>query len=136
MSNLYPLIADAILVVHFAFITFVLVGQVCVVVGCFRNWRWVRNLTFRVCHILAIGIVVAQAWADQVCPLTIWENALRHAAGGQSYPGTFVEHWVGRLVYYDAHQWVFTVAYSLFGAVVLFSWVWVKPGRDVPNRSI
>ncbi|MDO9543441.1 MAG: DUF2784 domain-containing protein [Kiritimatiellia bacterium] len=134
MSNLYPLIADTILIVHSVFITFVLVGQGCVVVGCFRNWRWVRNLTFRVCHILAIGIVVAQAWANQVCPLTIWENALRHAAGGQSYPGTFVEHWVGRLVYYDAPQWVFTVAYSLFGAVVLFSWAWVKPERDMPNK--
>ncbi len=128
------LIADAILVVHFAFIAFVIGGEACVVVGYFRNWRWVRNRTFRVCHVLAIGIVVALAWADRICPLTVWENRLRHAAGGQSYSGTFVEHWVGRLVYYDAPQWVFIVAYSMFGALVLISWIWVRPEGKMPNR--
>ena len=130
---MYSLIADAILVVHCAFIAFVVGGEVCVVVGCFRHWHWVRNLTFRVCHILAIGIVVVQAWANQVCPLTIWENTLRNAADGQSYSGTFVEHWIGKLVYYDAPQWIFTVAYSLFGALVLFTWTWVRP--ETSGRS-
>jgi hypothetical protein len=130
MNNLYPLMADMILIVHFAFIVFILAGQVCVVVGHFRSWHWVRNVTFRVCHILAMGIVVVQAWAEQVCPLTLWENALRQTAGGQPYKRTFVEHWVGRLVYYDAPQWIFTVVYSLFGAVVLCSWIWISPERD------
>lgn len=135
MSYFYSLVADAILVIHCGFIAFVLGGQACVVVGYFRNWRWVRNFTFRVCHVLAIGIVVAQAWANQVCPLTIWENTLRDAAGGQSYSRTFVEHWVGRLVYYDAPQWIFTVAYSLFGALVLLSWAWIKPERNTSNNG-
>ena len=129
------LIADAILTLHLAFIAFVVGGEACVIVGYFRGWCWVRNFTFRLCHVIAIGIVVAQAWADRVCPLTVWENALRDAAGDESYPGTFVAHWVGRLVYYDAPQWLFTVAYSLFGALVVISWVWVRPGRDVPNKK-
>lgn len=136
MSRLYTLIADVILVAHCAFIAFVVVGQVCVVVGYFRNWRWVRNLAFRVCHILAIGIVVAQAWANQVCPLTIWENALRDAAGEKPYSGSFVEYWIGGLIYYDAPQWVFTVAYSLFGALVVLSWTWIKPKRNIPNEPV
>ncbi|MEJ2201003.1 MAG: DUF2784 domain-containing protein, partial [Desulfuromonadaceae bacterium] len=104
-------------------------GQVVVIVGYFRDWRWVRNLAFRVCHVLTIGVVVVQAWADQICPLTIWENSLRNAAGDPAYARSFIEHWVGRLVYYNAPQWVFTVAYSLFGALVLFSWIWIKPER-------
>jgi hypothetical protein len=131
---LASLIADVILVVHCAFIAFVVGGQACVLVGRFRDWGWVRNFTFRVCHLLAIGIVVAQAWANQICPLTVWENALREAAGERSYSETFIAHWVGKLVYYDAPPWVFTVAYSVFGALVLFSWVWVRPKRGVPNR--
>ena len=135
MSCLSSLIADAILIVHCTFIAFVLGGEVCVVVGHFRNWCWVRDLTFRVCHVLAIGVVVAQAWAKEVCPLTVWENALRDVAGDQSYSGTFVEHWVGRLVYYDAPQWVFTGAYSLFGALVLLSWSWARPRRRMPNKA-
>jgi hypothetical protein len=131
----YSLVADAILVVHCAFIAFVLGGQAYVVVGYFQNWRWVRNLTFRICHILAIGIVVALVWVNQLCPLTVWESTLRDAAGEQSYQGSFVEYWVGRLVYYDAPQWVFIVAYSLFGALVLFTWIWIRPEKDIANKS-
>lgn len=132
---MYSLVADAILIIHFAFIAFVLGGQICVVVGYFRNWRWVRNITFRLFHLLAIGTVVALAWANQLCPLTVWESTLRDAAGEQPYLGSFVEYWVGRLVYYEAPQWVFIVGYSLFGALVLVTWIWVTPKKDMSNKS-
>jgi hypothetical protein len=134
MSEVNSLMADGILVIHFLFIAFVLVGEACIVIGYFRGWHWVRLLMFRVSHILAIAVVVAQAWANQLCPLTLWENALRERAGGHPYAETFVQHWVGRLVYYDAPRWFFTVAYSLFGAVVLLSWVWVRPEKGVPKK--
>lgn len=130
------LMADAILVVHFLFIVFVLMGQTCIIIGHFRTWHWVRNLAFRVCHILAIAIVIGQAWAGRLCPLTVWENALRETAGEQSYAESFVAHWVGRLIYYDAPVWFFTLAYSLFGAVVLTSWVWIRPGKGAPNNEM
>ncbi len=131
MSPLYPVLADMILLAHVAFIAFVVGGQVGVLVGGFRRWRWVRNLCFRVSHLLAIGIVVAQAWADRICPLTVWEGDLRRASGGQPYAGGFVQHWVGRLVFYDFPPWVFTLAYTAFGVLVLASWVWVRPERRV-----
>ena len=129
MESYYSLAADAILVVHFAFVIFVVGGQLCVIVGYFRNWRWVHNLAFRVCHLLAIAVVVAQAWLGRYCPLTIWESRLRLAAGQPAYDGTFVQEWVGKLIYYDAPLWVFAIIYSLFGALVLASWIWVKPGK-------
>ena len=135
MSKVHSLMADVILVIHFLFIAFVVVGEACIVIGYFRNWHWVRRLMFRVFHILAIAVVVAQAWANKLCPLTLWENALREPAGGRPYGGTFIQHWVGRLVYYDLPQWFFTVAYSLFGAVVLLTWVWVRPGKCVSNKT-
>lgn len=131
---MYSLAADAILVVHFAFVVFVVGGQILVTVGYFLNWHWVRNLTFRICHLLAIGVVVAQAWASQLCPLTIWESKLRYMAAEHMYQGSFVEHWVGRLIYYDAPQWVFIVVYSLFGALVLITWVWVRPQKKSDRR--
>ena len=129
MESFYSLAADAILVVHLAFVVFVVGGQALVIIGSFLDWRWVRNLTFRVCHVLAIGLVVAQAWLNRYCPLTIWESNLRRAAGEQAYQGTFVQDWIGRLVYYEAPLWVFAIVYSLFGALVLLSWIWVRPGR-------
>ncbi|MFC1601475.1 DUF2784 domain-containing protein [Candidatus Sumerlaeota bacterium] len=99
-----------------------------------RNREAARNLTFRICHLLAIGIVVAQAWWGRICPLTSWENAAHQAAGEQAYSGSFVAHWVGSLIYYDAPQWVFTVAYLLFGGLVLASWYWVRPQRRAPAK--
>jgi len=125
----HSLIADLLLVIHFLFIAFILVGQALILIGYFKNWNWVRHLIFRICHILAITVVVVQAWLNQICPLTIWESALRKTAGEPPYSGTFVQHWIGQIVYYDAPQWVFTVAYSLFGALVLISWCLVRPER-------
>lgn len=135
MNKVYSLMADVILVIHFLFIAFVLAGQACIILGYFRKWHWVRQFLFRVCHVVAIAVVVVQAWANQLCPLTIWENALRQTAGRRSYDGAFIQHWVGRLVYYDAPQWFFTVAYSLFGVVVLLSSVWVRPRKCVSNKT-
>lgn len=129
MDWFYLRAADSVLVIHFAFVIFVVGGQLCVIVGYFRNWRWVRNLAFRVCHLLAIAVVVAQAWLGRYCPLTIWESNLRQAAGQPAYQGTFVQEWVGKLIYYDAPLWVFAIIYSLFGALVLASWIWVRPGK-------
>ena len=87
-------------------------------------------MTFRLFHLLSIGIVLAFAWANQLCPLTIWESTLREAAGQQSYQGSFIQYWVGTLVYYDAPLWVFIIGYSLFGALVLMSWFIVRPGKE------
>ncbi|PLX79199.1 MAG: DUF2784 domain-containing protein [Desulfuromonas sp.] len=122
-------LADAILVVHCAFIVFVVGGEACIVVGKFRGWSWVHNFNFRIWHLLAILFVIVQNWASQICPLTVWENALRNTAGEQSYSETFIEHWVGRLVYHAAPDWVFTATYSTFGALVILSWIWVRPRK-------
>jgi hypothetical protein len=122
-------LADALLGIHFLFILFVVGGQACILLGGLLGWGWVRNLAFRVVHLLAITFVVAESWIGMICPLTIWEFALRRAAGEAPYAGTFVGHWLGRLTYYDAPQWVFVTVYTLFFFVVLSSWLLVRPAR-------
>ena len=64
MESLYLHAADAILVVHFAFIIFVVGGQLCVIVGYFRGWRWVHNLAFRISHLIAIAVVLIGGCRD------------------------------------------------------------------------
>ncbi len=128
--SFYDLLADGMLIVHFVVIAFIVLGQACVVAGYFRTWRWVRNFPFRVCHLLAICIVVLQAWTNRLCPLTLWENMLRQKSGQQPYATSFIEYWVGKIVFYDAPQWSFILVYTLFGAVVAASWVWVRPGSE------
>jgi len=119
--------ADAILIVHVLFVVFVTGGLLAVFVGALLDWRWVRNRVFRLCHLGAIAIVVLQAWLGVICPLTTWEMALREAAGSATYSGSFIQHWLQRLLYFNAPAWVFIAVYSAFGALVLASWFLVPP---------
>jgi hypothetical protein len=54
---------------------------------------------------------------------------LRRQAGANGYTGGFIEHWLQRLLYYDAPGWVFTLAYSVFGLAVVATWWWFPPRR-------
>ena len=125
----YRFAADTILVIHFLFVCFVVVGLVLIFIGKWRHWGWVRNFRFRVAHLLAIAIVVLQSWLGLICPLTTWEMDLRARAGEQVYAGSFIAHWIENLLYYRAPEWVFMLSYTTFGALVLASWYWVRPRR-------
>ncbi|MGI5870282.1 MAG: DUF2784 domain-containing protein [Kiritimatiellia bacterium] len=125
--RLCQILADLVLTVHVGIVVFVVGGLVAVVLGGIRGWRFVRSPVFRLAHLAAIGVVVAQAWLGVVCPLTTLENWLRIQADEAAYSGGFIEHWLGRLLYYEAEPWVFIAAYTLFGLAVLASWIWVPP---------
>ena len=125
----FQLLADAVLVLHLCVVVFVVGGLVLVVAGNVLGWPWVDNLWFRLAHVLAIGVVVIQAWLGQVCPLTMLESWLRVQAGSPSYSKSFVEHWVQRLLFFEAPFWVFALAYTVFGVLVLATW-WRFPPRN------
>ena len=122
------LLADTVLILHFAVVVFVVAGLALVLIGNRRDWRWVNAWWFRLVHLVAIGIIVAQAWFGRVCPLTTLESSLRAKAGSTPYSGSFVEHWVQRILYYDAPAWVFALAYTCFGMLVAAAW-WRYPPR-------
>ena len=124
----YQLLADAVLVLHFAVVLFVIGGLLVILVGNRRGWHWVNRPGFRWPHLIAIAVVAAQAWFGQLCPLTVLESALRERAGESAYQASFIEHWVQQVLYYNAPWWVFTLVYTLFGLVVLLAW-WRFPPR-------
>jgi len=130
----YRLLADLILVFHFAFVLWVIVGQVLILVGLLAGWRWVRHFWFRMAHLASIGVVVVQAWCGVICPLTIWENELRHAAGEAEYPGAFVAYWVSEALFHEAEPWVFTLGYTIFAATVLAAFIFGPPRRKTKPR--
>jgi hypothetical protein len=131
--NGYALLADAVLIVHALFVAFVVFGLVLILLGLWLGWGWVRNFWFRIAHLAAIGIVVAQSWVGVLCPLTLWENALRRAAGDAGYSGSFIQHWLHELLFYEAAPWVFTLVYTAFGAAVVLTWVFGRPrSRALP----
>lgn len=126
-STILRVFADVLLMTHVAFVAFVIFGFLLIVCGGIRKWKWIRNPWFRVLHLAAIVTVVVQAWFDVICPLTTWEMSLREQAGDQSHGGTFVAHWLQKLLYYEAPPWVFVVCYTLFGLVVAGTWFWFRP---------
>lgn len=127
----YLLAADALLFSHVMFVAFVVFGLALILLGKVMGWLWVRNLWFRIAHLVAIAVVVLQSWAGVICPLTIWEMALRERAGSATYAGSFISHWLEVLLYYQAPAWVFAVCYTAFGASVVASWFWVPPRRKL-----
>jgi len=119
------LLADIVLLVHFAFVLFVVGGLAAVWLGAAAGWRWVRNLRFRIMHLAAILIVSAEALAGVWCPLTLWEDALR----GTTPDRSFIARWLHTLLYWDFPQWVFTVAYVAFAAAVVITF-WLVPATS------
>jgi hypothetical protein len=125
----FQALADAVLVVHFGLVVFIVGGLAFVVAGSIRHWPLAANGWFRVAHMGAIGIVVVQAWLGEPCPLTTLESWLRAQAGGSAYRKSFIEDWLQRLIFYEAPLWVFVAAYTLFGVAVAWAWWRYPPHR-------
>ena len=115
-------LADLVLMLHVAIVLFVVVSLPLIGVGNIAGWRWVNDWWFRLAHLLAIAVVVAESWLEIACPLTTLEAWLR-GQGGQALPQeSFIGYWMQRLLYYNLPPWVFICAYTVFGLLVLAAW--------------
>ena len=119
-----PAAADAILLVHAAFVLFVVGGLVATWVGLALRLPFARNPWFRNLHLAAIVFVVAESLLGVVCPLTLWEDALR----GTRTEAGFIERWVHAVMFWSWPPWVFTTIYVAFGLLVGATW-WRFPPR-------
>lgn len=126
-KTIYLAAADALLFTHVLFVAFVIIGLLLILAGRLFSWSWVRNPWFRVVHVAGIVVVVLQSWLGVICPLTIWEMEFRAKADDAVYAGSFISHWLERLLYYEAPDWAFIVCYTTFGLLVLLCWFWVRP---------
>jgi len=123
-------LADAILVLHFLFVLFVVGGFALILAGAALGWSWVRSRTFRLAHLAAILVVAAESLLGWACPLTVWEDALRRTGPQEA---SFVGRWIARILYYDFPEWVFAAAYTAFALGVAAAWRLVPP-RAAPPR--
>lgn len=125
---LYTVLAVLVLILHFLIVLFIVGGFVLIWLGYFRQWRFVRNRTFRLVHLGAMAVVLLESVTGIVCPLTLWEAKLRSFAEGEGDVSIkAVESFVGRLIYYDIDPQLFMILYGAFFLVLLFTFVWVRP---------
>jgi len=90
-TALSGLLADGVLVLHLAFIVFVMLGGLLVL-------RWPRVAWL---HVPAVLWGIYVELSGRLCPLTPLENSLREAAGQAGYSGGFIEHYVTAVIYPD-----------------------------------
>jgi|TARA_R100000789_G_scaffold24963_1_gene28113 hypothetical protein len=103
---LYRFGADAVLVLHLAFIIFVLLGGLLV--------AWKRG--FLLLHLPAIAWGLFVELSGRSCPLTHWENLLRRLAGSAGYQAGFIEHYLLPLIY---PAWLSVPVQYLLAAIVV-----------------
>jgi hypothetical protein len=119
------LLADLVLLVHAGFVLFVVGGLIATWIGVALKKRFAYNVWFRGAHLGAIAFVVLESLGGYLCPLTIWEDALRGTATARG----FIERWVHAWMYWSAPAWVFNAIYVAFGALVAWTWIRFPPRR-------
>ena len=86
---LFQTVADLVVLVHFAFIVFVVLGGALAL-----RWRWMPWV-----HLPAVLWGAGLEFCGWMCPLTPLENWLRGAGGAPAYSGGFVERYLLPIVY-------------------------------------
>jgi len=86
---IYRALADLVLVVHLAFVLFVVLGGLLVL-----RWPWVALL-----HIPAAVWGVFIEYSGGICPLTPLENSFRQSGGQGGYSGGFMDHYIQPVLY-------------------------------------
>jgi hypothetical protein len=121
----YRIAADTVLVLHAAFVLFVVFGSLLVL----------RRPTLAWLHLPAVLWVVLLEFNGWYCPLTPLEVTLRQAAGEAGYSGGFLEHYVLAALYPEGLS---RAAQTLLGAMVVainlvgYAWLW----RRLRARSL
>ncbi|MFC0252197.1 DUF2784 domain-containing protein [Massilia consociata] len=113
----YRLLADAVLLLHAAFILFVMFGALLVA----------RRPRLTPVHLAAVAWGIGIELFGAVCPLTYAENSLRLLAGEGGYNGGFVEHYLLPMIY--PGELTRGIQYVLAAAVLLvnlglYGWMW------------
>ena len=122
----YLLSADLVLLIHLAFVGFVLLGGLLAL-----KWRpiaWV--------HLPAAAWGAIVEFSGWICPLTPLENWLREQAGEAGYRGDFIAYYVIQILYPDTLtrelQIILGLAVVLLNAAIYW-WLWEKQIFAAPS---
>jgi len=121
---LMTLLADLVLLVHFAIAAFLVAGMLLIPLGAYYQWSWVRSRPYRQIHIGLMFFIALEAIFHITCPLTILEAFLRSAAA----PNSFWMHYLSQILFWELPLEFFTALYLLCTLWLVFLW-WRIPPR-------
>lgn len=125
MDSLAHIALTATVVTHFLYLTFVITGWL----YCARSAFW------RTVHFLTVVYGVAIEWLLYPCPLTELENLLRRRVWGTTYSGSFIDHYLEQVIYFQAPQPALIAAAVLLLGVTIWRYFWQYRSRRVAAPS-
>lgn len=123
---LFRLAADAVLLLHLAFILFAVLGGALA-----SRWRWAPLV-----HLPAAAWGLFVEITGRICPLTYLENTLRIKAGQSGYAESFIEHYLLAIIY--PAGLTREIQFALAGVVIavniaIYGWLLVRK-RASPEK--
>ena len=122
----YRLLADMVVLVHFAFVLFVILGGFIVA-------RRRRVMPFHLAAAIWAALIEFSGW---ICPLTPLENQLRSKSGSDGYDSDFVAHYILPILYPEGLTRETQITLGAMVIVInlgIYAWVLRhKTGRDAP----
>jgi hypothetical protein len=126
-AMMYTLLAHLVLIVHLAFVVFVLSGGLIVL-----KWRWIAWL-----HLPAAAWGAAVEFTGWICPLTPLENWLRVRDGEIGYEQDLVARYLLPILYPEDLtrdlQFLLGTVVIVLNAAVYF-WLWHMRARGVSGN--
>jgi hypothetical protein len=129
MDMFYSIAADCVIIIHFLWIAFVILGFP---VFLYLNWpRW------RVFHLVSLIAMVIMQLTHTICPLTHIEAYLKSkGTSARVYPGKFTIETIERLIYVeDLTLEKITYATIIFLIAVVTSF-WIRPIRIKKRNNV
>ena len=137
---LYKILADLVVLIHFTWILFVLWGfilTVCSSVSVYvlraakdRSTAFFDRWIFRAIHLGGIVYVAVLTVLGKYCPLTILENKLRGQYDPElTYPGSFVVHYIERMVYPEANFLLFVIPTIIIAIFTILMFIIRPPAK-------
>jgi hypothetical protein len=116
---IWQLLADLVVVVHLAYLVFVLVGG-------FLAWRWRWLIPL---HLAAVLVALVSITVHFDCPLTTWEVSFRRRAGQRAYTNGFIDHYLTGRAYPHGFDWAVQLIYAVC-IVVSYAGLVARSRRD------
>jgi len=130
MKEFYSIAISTVYIVHLLYALIIVIGFFLIIGGFFARWKWIRNYTFRLIHLLMIGIVAFESVFNIECPLTWLEYKLMSLDNMRHSSMPFIAGMVNKVLYYNFPIWMFNAIYIVFGITIFIVWFAIPPVRQ------
>ena len=123
-----PLLADILMVMHFLWASFMVIGLPLGLLMRSRTLRWI--------HFAGMSVTAFIAAVNAYCPLTIWEEILRWDSEYEfAHRGNFLANHLSNILYPNVEPSIIRLGTVLWGVATLLAMILIPPGRHTHREK-